>query len=119
MKRKGLIYIGWFFLILVLAACTTTTDVQRKKESEAYRRLGEAYLKQGNLALAMKEFKKAEAKNADDHLLQYDMGLLYLHKKQYDQAIVHFKSSLDLKPDYGEAINSMGNAYVSNSSASS
>jgi Tfp pilus assembly protein PilF len=112
MKKNGLIYIGLFVLMLVVAACATTTSQQRKKESEAYRRVGEAYLQQGKIALAMKEFKKSEAKYADDHLLQYDMGLLYLLKKQYDPAIVHFKRALDLKPDYGEAINSLGNAYA-------
>jgi type IV pilus assembly protein PilF len=112
MKRKGLIYIGWFFLMFVLAACATMTDEKSKKESEAYRRVGEAYLQQGKLALAMKEFKKAEAKYPNDHLLQYDLGLVYLHKKQYDQAMVHFKRAVDLKPDYGEAINSLGNAYA-------
>jgi Tfp pilus assembly protein PilF len=112
MKRNWFICIGWFFLMFVLAACATMTNEKSKKESQAYRRLGEAYLQQGNLALAMKEFKKAEAKYADDYLLQYDLGFLYLHEKQYDQAIVHFKRALDLKPDYGEAINSMGNAYA-------
>lgn len=112
MKRSGLIYIGWFFLMFALAACATTTDEKSKKTSKAYRRVGEAYLQQGNLAVAMKEFKKAEAKYADDHLLQYDMGLVYLRKKRYDQALVRFKRALDLKPDYGEAINSMGNAYA-------
>jgi len=112
MKRNGLIYIGWFVLIVVLAACATTSDKQKKRESDAYRRVGEAYLQQGNLATAMKEFQKAEAKYADDHLLQYDIGLVYSLKKQYDQAIVHFKKALDLKSDYGEAINSLGNAYA-------
>ncbi len=112
MKRNGLICIGWFFLIFVLAACATTTTEKSKRDSETYRRVGEAYLQQGNIAKAMQEFKKAEAKYADDHLLQYDVGLVYLHKKQYDQAVVHFKKALDLKPDYGEAINSLGNAYA-------
>jgi len=112
MKRNWLICIGWFFLMFVLAACAATTNARIKKESQAYRRVGEAYLQQGNLALAMKEFKRAEAKYADDHLLQYDMGLVYSYKKQYDKAILNFKKALELKPDYGEAINSLGNAYA-------
>lgn len=112
MKRNWLICIGWFFLMFVLAACATTTNEKSKKESQAYRRVGEAYLQQGKLVVAMKEFKKAEAKYADDHLLQYDLGLVYYYKKQYDEAIVRFKRALDMKPDYGEAINSLGNAYA-------
>ena len=112
MNKNSLIYFGWFLILLVLVACATTTNEQSKKESYAYRRLGEAYLNQGKLALAMKEFQRAETKYADDHLLQYDIGLVYLLKKQYDEAIAHFKKALDLKPDYGEAINSLGNAYA-------
>jgi Tfp pilus assembly protein PilF len=98
--------------MFVMAACATMTDEKSKKEAEAYRRVGEAYMQQGNFARAMREFNKAEAKNPNDHLLQYDLGFLYLRKKHYDQAIVRFKRALDLKPDYGEAINSMGNAYA-------
>lgn len=112
MKRKWFNKIGWLFLIFVLAACATTSLEKSKKESYAYRRLGEAYLQQGKLSLAMKEFKKAETKYADDHLLQYDIGLVYSYKKQYDEAIVHFKKAIALKADYGEAINSLGNAYA-------
>lgn len=112
MKKNRLIYIGWILLMLVLVACATTGNEKSKKKSQAYRRVGEAYLQQGQFALAMKEFQRAEAIYADDHLLQYDIGLVLLQKKQYDEAIVHFKRALDLKPDYGEAINSLGNAYA-------
>ena len=112
MKKNGIIYIGCLFLILAMAACATTTNEQRRKESYAYRRLGEAYLQQGKLAQAMKEFQKAEAKYPEDHLLQYDIGLVYFTKKQYGQSIVHFNKAVELKPDYGEAINSLGNAYA-------
>jgi Tfp pilus assembly protein PilF len=112
MKNNWLIWAGCSVLIFLMAACATTTDEKNKKESQAYRSLGEAYLQQGKFALAMREFNKAEAKNPNDHILQQDLGLLYSLKQQYDQAIVHFKKALDLKPDYGEAINSMGNAYA-------
>jgi Tfp pilus assembly protein PilF len=112
MKNNWLIWAGCCVFVFFMAACASMTDEKSKKEAEAYRRVGEAYLQQGKYALAMREFKKAEAKNPNDHLLQYDMGFLYLRKKQYDEAIVHFKKALDLKPDYGEAINSMGNAYA-------
>ena len=112
MKKNGLIYIGWFLIIFLLVACATTTNQKDKKKSQAYRQIGEAYLQQGQLSLAMKEFQRAEVLNADDHLLQYDIGLVLLQKKQFDDAIVRFKRALDLKPDYGEAINSLGNAYA-------
>ena len=112
MKRNILIWIGCIFLIMAMASCASQNKETKKKEASAYRRVGEAYLQQGNFAAAIKEFKKAEAKNADDHLLQYDMGLAYSRLKKYDDAIVHYKKAVELSPNYGPAINSLGNAYA-------
>ena len=112
MKKTWLIRTGCFVLMLVLAACATTNDKQSKKAGAAYRRVGEAYLQQGNLPAAMQEFKKAEEKYPDDHLLQYDIGLVYYNRGRFDEAIGHYQKAVDLKADYGPAINSLGNAYA-------
>ena len=112
MKRIGLICTSGFVLMLVLAACATMNAEQSKKESEAYRRVGEAYLQQGNIASAMKELKKAEAKYPDDYLLQYDLGLIYYSRGRFDEAIGHYKKAVELNADFGPAINSLGNAYA-------
>jgi tetratricopeptide (TPR) repeat protein len=98
--------------MLVLAACATMNDEQSKKEGDVYRRLGEAYLQQGNLPAAMQEFKRAEEKYPDDHLLQYDLGLIYYSRGRFDEAIGHYQKAVELKADYGPAINSLGNAYA-------
>jgi tetratricopeptide (TPR) repeat protein len=112
MKRNFSIWLGCVVLRALVAACATTNDEKNKKEAEVARRLGEAYLQQGNFAGALKEFKKAEAKYPDDHLLQYDLGLLYAFKERYDDAIVHYKRALELSPTYGAAMNSLANAYA-------
>ena len=112
MKKNVFICLGCIVLIVTLAACASTNKEKDKKEADVARRLGEAYLQQGNFAGALKEFKKAEEKYPDDHLLQYDLGLLYALKEQYDEAIVHYKRALELSPTYGAAINSLGNAYA-------
>jgi tetratricopeptide (TPR) repeat protein len=113
MKSNGLIWAGCGVLLFFVAACATTTDEKSKKESKAYRSLGEAYMQQGKFALAMREFNKAEAKNPNDHILQQDLGLLYLRKKQYDQAIFYYKKVVgDIlygTPHY--AYSGLGNAY--------
>ncbi len=113
MKQKLFIWLGCVVLMTAVAACATiTNDATKKKEAEAGRRLGEAYLQQGNFAAAFNEFQKAEKKNPNDHLLQYDLGLLYALKERYDEAIVHYKKALELSPNYGAAMNSLGNAYA-------
>jgi tetratricopeptide (TPR) repeat protein len=112
MKRNILIWIGCAVLMMVLASCVTQNKETKEKEANAYRRVGEAYLQQGNFPAAMKEFKKAEAKNPNDHLLQYDLGLVYFRLGKFDEAIGYYNKALELSPNYGPAINSMGNAYA-------
>jgi Tfp pilus assembly protein PilF len=112
MNRNFVIWIACVVLIIFSAACTTTNNEKKKRQAKAARRLGEAYLHQGNYAAAMQEFKKAGKKYPDDHLLQYDLGLLYALKEKYDDAIVHYKKALELSPGFGPATNSLGNAYA-------
>ena len=112
MKQNLLVWLGFMVLMSAVAACATTNAETKRKEAEVTRRLGEAYLQQGNFAGALKEFKEAEQKNPNDHLLQYDLGLLYALKERYDEAIVHYKKALELSPTYGAAMNSLGNAYA-------
>jgi type IV pilus assembly protein PilF len=112
MKRKAKIGIGCFVLLVAFASCTTMSEEHKKKEGEAYRRVGEAYLQQGNLVQAMKEFQKAEAKYPDDHELQYDLGLIYFYRERYDEAISHYQKAVAIKEDFGPALNSLGNAYA-------
>ena len=112
MKRHALIWLGCVFLLIAAAACATTSSEKNKREAEVARRLGEAYLQQGNFSGALKEFKKAEKKNPNDHLLQYDLGLLYALRERYDEAILHYKKALELSPAYGAAMNGLGNAYA-------
>jgi Tfp pilus assembly protein PilF len=74
MKRNFLIWIACVVLMMLVTSCKTTDNDAKKQEAKATRRLGEAYLHQGNYAAALKEFRKAEKKYPDDHILQYDLG---------------------------------------------
>lgn len=112
MKRNLVIWIACVVLMIFSASCTTTDNETKKQEAKVIRRLGEAYLGQGNYAAALREFKKAEKQYPDDHILQYDLGLLYARKEKFDEAIVHYKKALELSPDFGPAMNSLANAYA-------
>jgi len=112
-----------FVLILCLSACTastppgpnTPTEIasgeRNKAAAEATRNVGEAYLGGGNLTAALRELKKAESLDPEDHITQYDIGLVYFYRERYDQAIPHFEKAIQLKPDFAPAINGLGNSY--------
>jgi Tfp pilus assembly protein PilF len=112
-----------FLLILWLAACAAPTPPgagnppeagageRNKTAAEATRNVGEAYLAGGNLLAALRELKKAESLDPEDHITQYDIGLVFYYRERYDQAIPHFERAIQLKPDFAPAINGLGNAY--------
>jgi len=111
-----------FTILLVftgLAACSSPgsknpSDASPERNqalAEATRNVGEAYLSGGNLIAALRELKKAEALDANDHITQFDLGLTYYYRDRYDQAIGHLQRAIQLKPDYAPAINTLGNTY--------
>jgi len=95
----------------LLAGCVNKTPLLRK-QSEAQRDLGEAYMSQGNFTAALKELLEAESLYPDDYLLQDDIGKAYTAKKRYETALIHFQLSIDLQPDYGPAKNNMGSVFL-------
>ncbi|OEU67289.1 MAG: hypothetical protein BBJ57_06400 [Desulfobacterales bacterium PC51MH44] len=111
MKKYRLSWIVLALLVFFEVSCTANLEV-RKKQEEASRNLGEAYLKKRDYTSALKEFLKAEALYPDDPYLQNDLGLTYKAKKKFDLAAKHFKKALEIKPDYGPAKNNLGTVYL-------
>ncbi len=111
MARQLYWMLGLILLLGYLGACAPSQEV-RKKESEAQRNIGEAYMIQGNYTQALGKLLKAEKIYPDDHILQNYLGLVYLNKNQVDLAIKHFKRAIQIKPGYAPAHNNLGSAYL-------
>ncbi|MBU4126829.1 MAG: tetratricopeptide repeat protein [Proteobacteria bacterium] len=99
------------FLIFCIVSCAANIEV-RKKQEEASRNLGEAYMQQGDFSSALRELLKADKIYPKDPLLQNDLGLAYMAKGRLDLAVKHFTKAVKLKPDYAPAKNNLGTAYV-------
>ncbi len=104
--------IGAFALSFLVSCMTTTSSETRRKQAEASRQVGEAYLRQGDYTLALRELLAAEKMDARDPLLHNDLGLTYMAKGKTDLAISHYKKAIRLKPDYAPARNNLGHAYL-------
>ena len=109
MNKKWLCYFGFVLYTLGITSCT---DIELKKQGEAIRNVGEAYLIQGDYTAALNELLKAEKMYANDPHLHNDLGLAYRAKDKLPLAIEHFKKAIDLKPDYAPARNNLGEAYL-------
>jgi type IV pilus assembly protein PilF len=108
-------HLGWTVFVMIVfcvVSCATTNIKAQKQREEVLRDLGEAYYKQGDYTLALKEFLKAEELYPDDPFLQNDLGLTYKAKKRLDLAAKHFKTALKIKPDYAPAKNNLGTVYL-------
>ena len=110
MNNKLLCYTGFVFIIFGISSCA---DIELlKKQGEAGRLVGEAYMSQNDYTAALNELLKAERTYTNDPHLHNDLGLVYMAKDRLLLAIEHFKKAVDLKPDYAPARNNLGTAYL-------
>jgi tetratricopeptide (TPR) repeat protein len=80
-------------------------------QAGALQNLGNAYVKQKKLDLAVSCYQKAigiEPENVD---LLCNLGAVYANLKQYEKAIEAYKKSIALKPDNGPAHNELAICY--------
>jgi len=111
MNLNRFLFPTFVIMLFLMVSCTANLEI-RKKQEEASRELGEAYMVQGNYTLALKELLKAEELYSNDAYLHNDLGLVYGAKKRFDLAINHFKKAIKMKPDYAPAMNNLGTIYL-------
>ena len=110
-KANGFMWTASIFLVFFLVSCAANLEL-RKRQEEALRNFGEAYIREGDYTKALGKLLEAEKLYAEDPHLQYDLGLVYMAKERLDLAIHHFKKAVEIKPDYTPAKNSLGAAYL-------
>jgi len=94
-------------VLLVITGCASQAKEQIKIATST-RHLGEDYLAQGNPIAALKELTAAKKITPDDPYLHYALGMVYHDMEKYGLSETHLKKAIDLKPDYTEAMNSLG-----------
>ncbi|MEK7311065.1 MAG: tetratricopeptide repeat protein [Chloroflexota bacterium] len=76
---------------------------------EAYGR-GERLYKEGNYDAALQEFKDAASQDRESYAAHYYLGLIYLQKKQYNNAFNSFSSAIKINSAFGPAYVGRGQA---------
>jgi Tfp pilus assembly protein PilF len=111
MKINNFMWAVSVLLVFFLVSCAANLEL-RKRQEEALRNFGEAYIREGDYTKALIKLLEAEKLYSKDPHLQYDLGLVYMAKERIDLAIHHFKKAVEIKPDYTPAKNSLGAAYL-------
>ncbi len=101
-----------FILSLGLAWQTVSSDLVEHVKA------GMAAQKQGQMEIAIREFKKVTELAPDLPAAFVNLGAAYLQNHQYDAAVPPLKKSLELKPDLPGAEQMLGYALLMQGSAS-
>jgi tetratricopeptide (TPR) repeat protein len=99
---------------VVLMACATNPYVQEKnrKEAESYRRLGDAYFRQGDYTQALRAYLQAQERYEPDPESHYSLGKVYIEKESFELAVQHLKRAIELNPDLASAQDQLAVAYI-------
>jgi len=73
--------------------------------------MGACYAGLGQLALAVKSYKKAISIDPEYAKAHYNLGDAYHHQNKHKESIKSYKKSLEIDPEYAEAYNNLGNIY--------
>ena len=81
--------------------------------SDAYNNIGLIYARSGRDDLAIEAYKKAldNIIYLNPQRAHFNLGVVYLNRKEYHKAVEQFEEATNLVPDYAEAYVNLGRAY--------
>ncbi len=82
------------------------------QNTEIYKSLGEVYIRQKKFKEAENAYKLVLGLSANDSEAHFYLAHIYDESKNRDAAIRELKKSIELKPDYHEALNYLGYIYA-------
>jgi tetratricopeptide (TPR) repeat protein len=105
--RKFAIISG-IFLAAVVLSNRTYFDIGFSNISQMHFNLGLAYEKQGNLAMAEREYKKALEDNPQSATTLNNLGFVQFRLGKLDDAQAQFERAIRSEPQFAEAYNNLG-----------
>lgn len=113
--KKDISSLKLFFLILAPFLILTNSNAYHLRVgdfSQAHFSLGNVYLKQGKLDLALAEYDSALAANPSLSRAHLNRGMVFFKKGEYDEAEKEFLTELELNPDEEKAYNNLSAIYL-------
>lgn len=111
MRRLWFLYLA--LMVALLSGCATTAP-QSGVAGDQLKNLGEKALLAHDAATSLRYLTEAEHKQPHDASIEYDLALAYNQRGFKAQALEHIKMALKIKPDYPEALNTIGYIYATN-----
>jgi tetratricopeptide (TPR) repeat protein len=96
---------------VILAGCAEDKTLIKRK-SLAKQNLGKSFLAQGDFTAGLNQLLKAEELDPENPEIQYNLALGYRFMNVHSKAITHFKKAIELRQNFSEAYNDLGNTYL-------
>jgi tetratricopeptide (TPR) repeat protein len=113
--KKKTSSVGLFLFILFPLLIFTTSNLYHlgvRDYSQAHFSLGNVYLKQDRLDLALTEYDSALAMNPKLSRAHLNRGMIFFRKGDYQEAEKEFMAELQLNPDEAKAYNNLSSLYL-------
>jgi len=99
-------------VLLVLLVTGCATSAKTKKEASYHFQMGVSYLHERNYTAALNELTETEKLTPDDPEVLFNLGLAYYYKNQYHAAEQRFLRAVELRKEYAQARNYLGDTYL-------
>lgn len=106
-RKKSAVIVGIF--LVTMALCNRTYfDIGFSNTSQMHFNLGLTYEKQGNLAMAEREYQKALEDNPQSATTLNNLGFVQFRLGKLEEAQAQFERSIHSEPQFAEAYNNLG-----------
>ena len=113
---RSLIGFGVLLFVAVTLGCVTAPDpelgFQQDKKARAHYNAGVEQMRQGKLALAVREFRVALQISPRDPWIHWALAEAYRQKGRLDDAESHLLTALEVRPDFQQARLNLSALYV-------
>ncbi len=106
-RKKSAVIVG-IFLVTVALCNRTYFDIGFSNISQMHFNLGLTYEKQGNLAMAEREYKKALEDNPQSATTLNNLGFVQFRLGKPEEAQAQFERAIQSEPQFAEAYNNLG-----------
>jgi len=115
LREKKIAFLGTFLLLLIPFALLTNTNAYHLRVdefSQAHFSLGNVYLKEGKLDLALEEFNSVLTSNPRYNRAHLNRGMVFFRRGDLEEAEKEFLAELELNPNEAKAYNNLSAVYL-------
>jgi tetratricopeptide (TPR) repeat protein len=104
-----------FFSLVALALAASAYGgkdyIKQKKEGDDLFKQGEAEYKREDYEAAIEKFERCLAKDPENVVAQFNIGVCYTHLAEPDKAVEAYRKALAIEPGYADAYFNLGRIY--------